>query len=92
LIDGGAEEVEFEDGYISVTSAMEDFGSMQSKLDELGLEAEEAGLVRIPTTQVSLEDSEFEKVMKLIDALEDDDDVQKVYHNLDATEEQLASL
>jgi YebC/PmpR family DNA-binding regulatory protein len=92
LIDGGAEEVEFGEGYISVTSAMEDFGTMQAKLDELGLEAEEAGLVRIPTTQVELGDSDFEKVMKLIDALEDDDDVQKVYHNLDATEEQLASL
>ncbi len=92
LIDGGAEEVEFDEGYISVTSAMEDFGTMQAKLDELGLEAEEAGLVRIPTTQVELSDSDFEKVMKLIDALEDDDDVQKVYHNLDATEEQLATL
>jgi len=92
LIDGGAEDVEFSEGYISVTSAMEDFGTMQAKLDELGLEAEEAGLVRIPTTQVELADGDFEKVMKLIDALEDDDDVQKVYHNLDATEEQLASL
>jgi len=92
LIDGGAEEVEFDEGYISVTSAMEDFGTMQSKLDELGLEAEEAGLVRIPSTQVELADDDFEKVMKLIDALEDDDDVQKVYHNLDATDEQLAAL
>ncbi len=92
LIDGGAEEVEFDEGYISVTSAMEDFGSMQTKLDELGLDAEEAGLVRIPTTNVSLDNEGFEKVMKLIEALEDDDDVQKVYHNLDATEEQLELL
>ena len=92
LIDGGAEDVEFEEGYISVSSAMEDFGSMQQKLEELGLEAEEAGLVRVPTTQVKLDDESFSKVMKLIDALEDDDDVQKVYHNLDATEAQLESL
>lgn len=92
LIDGGAEEVEFNDGYISVTSAMEDFGSMQQKLDELGLEAENAELMRIPQTTVSLDDTSFGTVMKLIDALEDDDDVQKVYHNLDATEEQLESL
>ncbi len=92
LIDGGAEEVEFNDGYISVTSAMEDFGTMQQKLDSLGMEAENAELMRIPTTSVSLDDENFAKVMKLIEALEDDDDVQKVWHNLDATEAQLESL
>ncbi len=92
LIDGGAEEVEFEEGYISVTSAMEDFGTMQTKLEELGLESETAELQRIPTTTVSLDDDAFGAVMKLIDALEDDDDVQKVYHNLEMTDEQLASL
>ncbi len=92
LIDGGAEEVEFEEGYISVTSAMEDFGAMQNKLDERGLEAETAELQRIPTTTVSLDDDSFGTVMKLIDALEDDDDVQKVYHNLEMTDEQLESL
>ncbi|MCB0496568.1 MAG: YebC/PmpR family DNA-binding transcriptional regulator [Cyclobacteriaceae bacterium] len=92
LIDGGADEVEFDDGFISITCAMEDFGNMQSKLDELGLEAENAELERIPNTFVSLDDEAFEKVMKLIDALEDNDDVQKVYHNIEATEEQMATL
>lgn len=91
LIDGGAEDVVFSEGYIEVTSAMEDFGNMQAKLDELGLEAETAELQRIPSTTVSLDDEQFEKVMKLIDALEDDDDVQKVYHNLDASESQMES-
>lgn len=89
LIDGGAEEVDFEDGYISVTCAMEDFGMMQHKVEELEMEAEEAGLTRIPTTYVSLDNDAFSKVMKLIDALEDDDDVQKVYHNIGMTEEQM---
>jgi len=92
LIDGGAEEVEFNEEYIHVTCAMEDFGNMQTKVEELGLESESAELERIPTTTVDLGDEEFGQVMKLIDALEDDDDVQKVYHNLDATEDQLASL
>ncbi|GAA0894508.1 YebC/PmpR family DNA-binding transcriptional regulator [Fulvivirga kasyanovii] len=91
LIDGGAEDAVFNEGYIEVTCAMEDFGNMQSKLDELGLEAETAELQRIPSTTVSLDDEQFEKVMKLIDALEDDDDVQKVYHNLDASESQMES-
>ena len=92
LIDGGAEDVEFEEGFISVTCAMEDFGNMQSKLDELGLEAENAELERIPNTFVSLDDVAFEKVMKLIEALEDNDDVQKVYHNIEATDAQMEML
>lgn len=90
LIDGGAEEVEFNEDLIHVTCAMEDFGNMQTKIDELGLEVENAELQRIPTTTVSLPDDQFQSVIKLIEALEDDDDVQKVYHNLEATEEQMA--
>ena len=92
LIDGGAEEVDFDEGYVHVTTVMEDFGNMQTKLDDLKIEAESSELQRIPTTYVDLADEEFNQVMRLIDSLEDDDDVQKVYHNLNATEEQLASL
>lgn len=92
LIDGGAEEVEVEDGFLTVTCAMEDFGNMQSKFDELGLEPENAELQRIPNTTVDLDDAAFAQVMKLIDGLEDDDDVQKVYHNIEATDSQLESL
>ena len=65
---------------------------MQQKLESLELEAENAELMRIPTTSVSLDDENFAKVMKLIEALEDDDDVQKVFHNIEANDEQLATL
>ena len=92
LIDGGAEEVEIEDGIIHVTCEMEDFGSMQRKLEELTLEAETSELQRLPNTFVSLQDDEFSKVMKFIDALEDDDDVQRVYHNIEANDAQLSTL
>ena len=92
LIDGGAEEVEFEEGYINVSCAMEDFGNMQKKMEKLQLEPESAELQRIPATTVALDDDAFQKVMKLIDALEDDDDIQKVYHNVEATDEQLETL
>ena len=90
LIDGGAEEVEFdhENNYIQVSSAMEDFGSLQNKLEALGIETESAELQRIPTTTVSLDDEQFVSVMQLIEALEDDDDVARVYHNLEVNEEQ----
>ena len=92
LIDGGAEDVEVEDGRMTITSAMEDFGNMQKKLEALGLEAENAELERIPKTYVSLSDVDFEKVLKTIDAFEDDDDVQKVFHNVEASDAQLESL
>lgn len=89
MIDAGAEDVVSEDGYLTVTCEMADFGSIQKKLDELGIEAENAELQRIPNTLVTLEDEAFSKVMKLIEALEDNDDVQKVFHNMDITESQM---
>lgn len=89
VIDAGAEEVEVEEGYMHITSAMEDFGALQRKLDELGVEAENAELQRIPNTRVALDDEAFEDVRKLIEVLEDDDDVQRVYHNIDATDQQM---
>lgn len=89
IIDAGAEEIELEDEYVNVTCALEDFGSLQKKFDELEIETEEAGLQRIPTTTVSLEDEQFMQSMKLIEKMEDDDDVQKVYHNLEISEEQM---
>ncbi len=89
VIDGGAEEVEVQDNYIHITSAMEDFGSLQKKLEELDLEAESAELQRIPNNYQELSDQEFSKVWKLIEALEDDDDVQKVYHNMEINEKQI---
>lgn len=92
VIDAGAEDVEVDDGYVTITTLMEDFGKMQKKLEELGIEVSEAELQRIPNTTVKVEDESFASVMKLIEALEEDDDVQQVYHNLDATEEQLESI
>ncbi|MFA0963482.1 YebC/PmpR family DNA-binding transcriptional regulator [Roseivirga sp. BDSF3-8] len=92
LIDAGAEEVEFSDDYVNVTTAMEDFGSLQHKLDELNIEAETADLQRIPKTTVELDDESFKQVYKLIEVLEDDDDVQKVYHNIEISDEQIEMI
>ncbi|MFN6945904.1 MAG: YebC/PmpR family DNA-binding transcriptional regulator [Cytophagaceae bacterium] len=89
MIDAGAHEVEVEDGYITVVSAMEDFGNIQKALDKLAVNVENAELRRIPTTFVKVDNDVFYKINKLIDNLEDDDDVQKVYHNLEPTEEQM---
>ena len=92
LIDGGAEEVEIDEGYLNITCAMEDFGNMQKKVEELGLEAETAELQRIPNNLKALEDEQLLGVMKLVEALEDSDDVQKVYHNMDIKDSQMALI
>jgi len=89
VIDAGAEDIENHDGYISITTAMEDFGSLNKKLEEMGIKTETAELQRIPKTFVGLEDSPIQKVMKFIEALEDNDDVQKVYHNIEIKDSQI---
>ncbi len=90
MIDGGAEDVEFEEGLINVTTAMEDFGNLQKKLGDLNIEPREAGLQRLPTTMKEIDGGTWEVFSKLIDSLEDDDDVQRVYHNVEFNEELMA--
>jgi YebC/PmpR family DNA-binding regulatory protein len=89
MIDAGAEELSVEDGYIQITCSLSDFGNIQRKLDELKLEAENAQIELIPLNTVSLDDDVFLRVMRLIEALEDNDDVQRVFHNMDITEKQM---
>lgn len=83
MIDAGAEDVEPEGEDVIVTGAKEDFGSIQAKLEELGITPEEASLERIPNNRKEIDDDIFEQVMKLIDVIEEDDDVVQVYHNMD---------
>ncbi len=92
MIDAGAEEMEENDGFIEITSAMEDFGNVSKKLEELGIEPESQGLQRIPTTTTALDVEEAKKVLRLVERLEEDDDVQNVYHNLEFTPELEAAL
>lgn len=92
LIDAGAEEIDLEDDFFTVTTAMEDFGTMMKKLEELGIEPESASLERIPKDTVKLDIDSARKVMKLIDIFEDDDDVQNVYHNLEISDELMEEL
>jgi len=92
LIDGGAEDLEIEDGHVSVTTQLSDFGAMMKKLEELNIEPESAELQRIPNNLKELDVETAEKVMKMIDAFEDDDDVQNVFHNMEMTDELMAAL
>ena len=82
LIDGGAEDISEEDDLWVVTTSFTDFGTMQNKLEELGVEAKSAELIRVPLNKVELTDDQMEKIYNLIDKFEEDDDVVSVFHNM----------
>ena len=67
---------------IIVRCAMTDFGTLQSALEERKIEPKQSGSEFVPNTVVELSDAQAEDVMKLVDRLEQDDDVQQVFHNL----------
>ncbi len=92
MIDGGAEDIEVEDGFFTVTTAMEDFGNMQKKLEEMNIEPENAELQRIPHETLEIGKEHALKILKVIDIFEDDDDVQKVFHNLEITDEVMEEM
>lgn len=92
MIDAGAEDIEVEEGVITITTAKEDFGNVQKKLDALEIEVENAGLQRIPNDTKALDVESALRVLKMIDAFEDDDDVQNVYHSLELTDEVAAAM
>lgn len=87
MIDAGAEDIEIDEGLVTITTAKEDFGSVHKKLDSLNIEVENAGLQRIPNDTKILDVDSALKVLKMIDVFEDDDDVQNVYHSLELTDE-----
>ncbi len=86
LIDVGAEDFESEGELFTVFTAMTDFGAVQKKLQELEIEPKEAALQRLPTVTKDMSEKHLGTFMKLIDILEDNDDVQKVYHNAEVDE------
>jgi YebC/PmpR family DNA-binding regulatory protein len=83
LIDFGLEEIgEDAEGNIIIRTAFNEFGNMSKALEEKKIEVISAELTRIPANTVELGEDEANEVLKMIDHLEQDDDVQKVYHNL----------
>lgn len=82
LIDYGAEDVRAEDDEVVVVAAFADFGQMQKALETRGLPVISSELQRIPLSSTELSEAQEEEAMKLIEFLEEDEDVQNVFHNL----------
>lgn len=92
LIDAGAENIELNDDTYTVSTAMEDFGKMNKKLEELKIEVENASLQRVPNDYKSTDKSTALRVLRLIDEFEENEDVQSAYHNLEITDEIMAEM
>ncbi len=80
-IDAGAEDFNVEEEVYEVVTSVEDFSNVREELEKNGLEFLEASVQMIPTTYVSLDEAGSEKMERLIEKLEDLDDVSEVYHN-----------
>lgn len=87
LLDHGLEDIVNENDQLILTTAFEDFGKLNTQLEAMGIETEQTSLERIPTTTVSLSLDQAAGVLKLIEVIEEDDDVQNLFHNLEMTEE-----
>lgn len=82
LIDGGAEDIQRDEEEIVIYTKFSDFGNMLKFLESKNLNAKSSSLQYIPTTTKELSEAQQDDVLKCIEALEEDDDVQSVYHNL----------
>jgi len=91
-IDAGAEDIEVSDEFVEVYTQPGDLHVVREGLIESGLTIEEAELSQVPKTMMSLGEKETLQIMNMIESLEELDDVQQVYSNLDISEEILATV
>ena len=92
LIDSGLEELEVDEEAVTIYCEYADFNNMQTKLEELDIEIKNSELQRIPNNFKTITGEQAKKVLKLLDLLEENDDVQQVFHNMELTEEILNAM
>ena len=82
LIDAGLEELDVEEGVVSLIGEYSSFASLSAAVEALGITPTKASLQRLPTQPIELTEEQMEDVEKILDLIEDDDDVQAVFTNL----------
>jgi transcriptional/translational regulatory protein YebC/TACO1 len=91
-LDAGAEDIREDDGNFEVISAPEDFEGVKAAIDDASIPYTVAEMTMLPQSTTFLKGKEAEQMVRLMEALEDCDDVQKVYTNADIPEEIVNSL
>lgn len=89
-LEAGAEDFESTDDLFEIHTSPDAFETVREALEQSGIPAESAELAMLPKSTVKLEGKEAEQMLRLMEALEDNDDVQNVYANFDISEEQMA--
>ena len=92
VIDAGAEDIQGTDEVYEVSASISDFEAVKKALEASGLNYVQASLVRIPQNMIEVRSKEAEQIIRLLEALEDLDDVQKVFSNFDVREDELQKL
>jgi len=82
-IDAGAEDIKSDEELIEVLTAPEDLDSTKQALTDAGIEIESAQITMYPKNTVKIEGKQAEQLLKLMDALEEHEDVQNIYSNFD---------
>ena len=87
LIDGGLEDFFEDEDIVTIICNYLDFNNMQHKIESLNINIEKSELQRFPNSTKEISVNDAKDVLKLLDLLEDNDDVQNVFHNMQMTEE-----
>src|SRR6202050_4163520 len=82
-VDAGAEDISVEEDIVEVVTQLADFTAVRTALEEAGIEIDSAELAYVPSSQVPIDENQARSLMKLIDVLEELDDVDAVYANFD---------
>lgn len=91
-LEAGAEDVKEADGYIEVVTDPAEFETVRNTLEDQGLKFQSAEVTMIPQNMTAIEGNQAESLMKMIDVLEDNDDVQNVHANFDLSDEEMEKL
>ena len=92
VMDAGGDDLQTVDDYYEITTSVESFESVRKAIENSGLKVQSAQLTRIPQNTVNVEEKNCKSLLRLMDMLEDHDDIQKLYSNFDITDELMAIM
>ena len=92
ILEAGADDMKVEDDYYDITTSAESFEAVKKAIEDKGWKISNASLQLLPQNTVRVEGKEAEQVLKLMEALEEHDDIQNVYANFDIDDSVLAQL
>ena len=91
-IDAGADDLQTVDEHYEITTAVENFEAVRKALEDAGVAMELAEITRIPQNTVSIDEKKGKALLKLMDILDDHDDIQKAYSNFEISDEVMAAI